>query len=221
MARAKANWLALPVISALLSFSAPASAGVEKIGVFGNTYSIAEKDAVNAIKDRIRELYRNGTIDKLKKEWLEKAKWRLRHGPDPVPGIVVASQNRIRTFDPTFTLDHDVFDHEGRLIAAKGTRVNPLDYQPLTKQYIFIDGRDKAQVDWALKKLKEIGGIAKGKIILVGGSPLRLAEQYGVPFYFDQFGRITHRLGITAVPCVLRQSSKNPSLAEIEEVALR
>lgn len=216
----KADWLFLPA-SVLLFLSAPASAGVEKIGVFGNTYSIVERDAVDAIRDRIRELYRDGTIDKLKKGWLEKAKWRLRHGPDPVPGIVVASQNRIRTFDPSITLDHDIFDNRGRLIAAKGTRINPLNYQPLTKQYIFIDGRDKVQVRWALKKLKELGGLAKGKIILVGGSPLGLAEQYGVPFYFDQFGRIVHRLGITAVPCVVRQSLKNPSLAEIDEVALR
>lgn len=56
------------------------------------------------------------------------------------------------TYDPGMTLDHDVSDTKGNLIAKAGQRVNPLDLVTVRQAMVFIDGDVPEQVEWALGK---------------------------------------------------------------------
>ena len=67
-----------------------------------------------------------------------------------VAGIGAVRESRSWTFDPAIVLDQDIQDQKGRLVARAGQRVNPLSFVAMKTDLVFIDGRDDAQVDWAL-----------------------------------------------------------------------
>ena len=52
--------------------------------------------------------------------------------------------------DPAITVARDIRTADGALIAAAGTRVNPLDRIGLTRDLLFVDGRREAEIAWAL-----------------------------------------------------------------------
>ncbi|MFW1410792.1 hypothetical protein ACEWAY_22945, partial [Vibrio parahaemolyticus] len=83
-------------------------------------------------------------------------------------------ESRSWTFDPTIVLDQDIQDQKGRLVARAGQRVNPLAFVAMKTDLVFIDGRDDAQVDWALKRWTA----QNAKIIFVACSPFnRMGEK--------------------------------------------
>lgn len=91
---------------------------------------------------------------------------------------------------------------------------------PLSHALIFINGDNCTQVEYALGQYKELEG--KAKIILTSGSPIKLQkeekEKTEAWFYFDQFGFLTKKLGIKAVPAVVKQAGLR---LKINEVALK
>lgn len=207
-----------PVICALFVsalWSAPVLALVEQLGTFGNVYPIKEKDAIAAIKDRLRSMEESGQMDALRKEWQAKALARIENGPDPVPGISRSTKDRVRIFDPSIEVRETIRDNQGRVIVPMGTRLNPLDYMVLRREYLFIDGTDPKQVKWALRYAAHKGGELKARIILVNGSPMKLSRKYGVQFFFDQNGRIVRHFGIDAVPSILRGRDDHIEIVEV------
>lgn len=200
-------------VSAL--WSAPALASVEQLGTFGNVYPIREKDAIAAIKDRLRGMEESGQMDALRKEWQAKALARIENGPDPVPGISRSTRDRVRIFDPSIEVKETIRDDQGRVIVPMGTRLNPLDYMVLRREYLFIDGTDPRQVKWALGYAAHKGGDLKARIILVSGSPMKLGREHNVQFFFDQDGRIVRRFGIDAVPSILRGRDDRIEIVEV------
>ena len=131
--------------------------------------------------------------------------------PDPVAGIVRASEARRWQFDPTITLAADIRGAKGELIHAAGTRVNPLDSVGLRADLLFLDGDDPDQLAWALKQ------DANAKLILVKGAPLELMKARQRRFYFDQGGKLTERFGIRSVPARVHQQGR---LLQVSEIAL-
>ena len=61
-------------------------------------------------------------------------------------------------------------------------------------------------------------GQIKPKLILTGGSPIKLEEEYKLDFYFDQRGVLIKQLGIKAVPAIVMQDGK---VLKIREVMVR
>ena len=60
---------------------------------------------------------------------------RLRAGPrDQIPAWPI---------DPAIIVARDIRTADGNLIAAKGTRLNPLSVMRLRQPLMFIDGRDR------------------------------------------------------------------------------
>ena len=208
--------LSVVLALAMLALTGRAShAAVENLGVYGNTWTIAEEDAIVGIKNKIAKMQRNGEMDKLVKDWQKTTIARMENGPDPVPGISRAMRNRARIFDPTVTLANDVADDLGNVVAGAGTSINPLKYLGLKNEYVLIDGSDPAQVTWAVKRAKTT--TTPQVLILTAGSPTKLMRQYtDIRFYFDQAGRITKRFSISTVPSVVRQKGLQ---VEIEEFA--
>ena len=204
--------LAVAFMAAALSFHAPQS-WAQDLGNYGNVWEIKEQDAIDQIKGKLSRMEKNG---ELKRMWEKHRDSQLSQieNPAPLPGISKATAAKVWTFDPTFTFGEDVTDHLGNVIARAGTKVNPLQYTPLTKTLIFIDARDPAQVAFAKARSD---ANPRDKVILVGGSFLKLNREWKRPTYFDQRGHLTTRMGIKRVPAVVTQKG---AVLQIEEIVV-
>lgn len=200
-----------PLAALLLALTVSASA--ETFTTDAPSYPIDEPDLIQAILAKLKGMEASGRLAEIQQAQQEKAKDRVIN-PVPLEGFTKVIKPSKRLFDPSIELTRDVVDHEGRLVAGQGTRVNPLDYTSLTRKVALIDGRDPTQLDWAKQiLLKEPATF----VVLVAGSYYNLSKEFGRPIYFDQNKRISNRFGITRVPTLVYQSGKR---IVIDEIAL-
>lgn len=202
------RWALILVLGCLVM---PASAG--NLGVYGNTWEIAEPDMLDALLAKLKAMERSGKLKQLEQVAKRQALATIEN-PKPLPGITTARQSRKWTFDPSIRVQETVKDHLGNVIAPAGMVVNPLAFASLTKPLLFIDARDKRQVRYANAL---VGREPRAKVILVGGSWLNLTRAWERQVFYDQAGFITGRFGIRQVPAVVRQQGK---VLAIEELAL-
>lgn len=184
------------------------------LGVIGPTYGIVEPHLLADIDRRLREKDRSGELQKLMDEARTRGVAAVR-SPVPVGGLARASRARTFYIDPSFTLDRNVFDSQGRLLYPAGTRKNPLEIVSLSRRLVFFDARDASQVTRARQLLSASG--ARAKPILTGGSYLELMKAWRTPVYYDQQGVLTRKLGIRHVPAIVSQEGQ---LLRIDEVPL-
>ncbi len=191
-------------ISTVLSVS-PASAA--DLGVRGATWPVAEPDLLEQIEERLSGMQRSGELARIEREARTRARSRIEE-PEPVPGIAPAREARSRMFDPAITVERDIRLPDGTLIAAAGTRIDPLARHPLTRDLLFVDGRREAEIAWALEHARP------AKIVLLAGRPLDLARAHGRAFFFDQDGRLAARFGIAATPALVEQAGSQLRISE-------
>ena len=172
------------------------------LGTIGPVHGIAEQDMLLLIDQRLQAKAASGELARLQQAAMERAKRSIRE-PKPVEGLQRSTQRRSHLFDPSVHFEEPVLDEQGRVLVAAGTRFNPLTVLSFGKTWLFFDGRDAAQVRRAKAFMDEASGPVKP--ILVGGSPLALAERWKRRVYFDQGGRLTQRLGLQAVPATVTQ----------------
>ncbi len=211
MTRAAALLSAAMLVGLSFVVTAP-EAWAKNLGVRGATWPVAEPDLLLEIETRLLELQRSGELARLENEARARARRSLEE-PEPVPGIAPAREERSRLFDPSITVAQDIRTADGTLIAAVGTRVNPLERLPLTRDLIFVDGRREAETAWAL--IRESESRRPAKIVLLAGRPLDLMRRHRRPFFFDIGGRIAARFGIAATPTLVEQDG---SLLRITEI---
>jgi conjugal transfer pilus assembly protein TraW len=181
-------------------------------GVHGTTYPIEEQDLLVLIESKLRSMdpkTLEAHQEAVKKKMVESVR-----RPRPVKGITKAIATKKRYFDPSFTVEEDIFDGAGQLLHAKGTKINPLERINFLESWIFIDGDDEDQKNFALEEAKRH---PKSKIILVQGTPG--AQEEGVWFYFDQGGDLCRRMGIESVPTIVQQDESQP-LISLREIGL-
>ena len=196
----------LLVSFAVAAIAPPAAA--KDYGQVGTVFPIIEPDLLRVIEAKLKSMQATGQIDAMNQRLADRTRAKVNR-PDPVVGIDRASKPRSWLYDPSIVIDHDIRDQKGQLIAAKGKRVNPLDYVVIKTPLVFIDGDDDAQVAWAMKRYDD-----KAKLILVRGAPLELMTRRQRRFYFDQNGTLTTKFGITAVPAVVEQSGRAMRVTE-------
>lgn len=178
-------------------------------GQMGETFPIIEQDLLTTIEARLRNLESSGKLEALQAQMRKQAIASVRR-PKPVAGLSAATLKREWLFDPSTVVTEDIRDDKGNVIAARGQRVNPMAFVKLTQDLVFIDGRDKAQVDWAVAGWSPL----KAKIIFVDGSPFDLMKPYQRRFYFDQGGQLTGRFGIQHTPAVVTSAGEMLSIRE-------
>lgn len=152
-------------------------------------------------------IYIQKTLEKNKgkiKEDFETLKKNMNGYGEHTPGINIlrAKEYRATMITPVFVLANALTDSEGKILYKAGTEVNPLKYWPLTKVLCFVDGNDKVQIEWMVA---HCGTNVRNKLILIQGNFLKLSKKYQKRFYFDQGGFLSKKLGIKAVPAVVRQ----------------
>ena len=201
------------VVAMMLALAIAALPATAKdLGVRGATWPVAEPDLLIEIEARLLQMQRSGELARLEEDARIRARRQLEE-PAPVPGIAPATQERSRPFDPTIVVSRDIRTPDGALIAAAGTRVNPMEHLPLTRALLFIDGRRDAEIAWALKRMES--GDRPGKIVLLAGRPLDLMRRHRRPFFFDTGGRLAARFGIAATPTLVERDGSRLRLTEI------
>ena len=190
-----------------------------------------DPDAREEFKDVIRRKERTGELAAFWKAYRDETIEAIKH-PEPL-GVRSDYTPRVEMRPVRFVVPADYRDERRNIVVLKGTVVEPLKALPLSTGLIFIDGRDPAQVDYAIAR----GRATPLKIVLTAGSPFDLRVKYqhapwptaqgvaggagqsfvsgagqGIPFYFDQRGMIIDTLrrlygiDVSRVPVVLTQS---------------
>lgn len=169
------------------------------LGTWGDLYPITEQDMLVTINERLADMKQSGELDKEQQAFKERViKNSLR--PPRVQGLKLAAENATHFVDTTFVVSQDIADHQGRVFARKGDRVNPLDSVPFNQTLFFIDADDPRQITW-IQKQKPNTVIYK--VILVNGDIKKSTKILNTRIYFDQEGTLTNRFKITAVPAVV------------------
>lgn len=197
-------------IAIMLAAAALPAAG-ETFTTDAPSYGIDEPDLIEAVLSKLKGMEASGRLAELQAEAQERLRERVTNPPALV-GFSKVEKASHRLFDPSIELTRDITDHEGRLVAAQGTRINPLDYTSMGRRLAIIDGRDDGQVKWAQTILDESPSTF---VILVAGSYYNLTQQLRRPVYFDQNRRITSRFGINKVPTLVYQQQKRIAIDEI------
>lgn len=181
---------------ALLLLSAPYLVAAEDLGTRGSTVPV-DRDAREQMKDTIRQKAANGELARFWTTYRERMIEAIKH-PAPL-GIPTDMRPHAELRQLRFVVPQDYRDQAGRILAHRGDVIEPLAIQPLTTGLIFIDGRDEAQVQYALGA----GRRERLKIVLTAGSPYDLRVRFrntvwngspAVPFYFDQRKLIINQL---------------------------
>ena len=177
-------------------------------GVVGATFEILEDDLLEVIEKRLKTLEAEGSLQEHQQKITKQVQEKIKR-PKPVEGIQHTAKARSFIYDPSITVPYDLKDHQEKVFHAKGIKVNPLDYQSLTKPLLFIDGDDQPQVELATTQQPVV------QIILTKGAPFELMEKINRPVYFDQEGTLTKKLGIQQVPARVTQEEKHLLIEEV------
>lgn len=203
----------LLVATGLLLQLAMPPVAAQSAGVLGPTYEIAEPHLLQFIEQRLRLQEASGELRQLQDEARKRGIDAVRQ-PEPVAGLATTQVQRSFYFDPTYTLDRNLQDGQGRLMFAAGTRANPLDIVSLPRRLLFFDARDPRQVAQAHRLIAQFDG--RVKPVLTGGSYLALMQAWQLPVYYDQLGLLTKRLGIRQVPALVSQEGRRLRIDELE-----
>ncbi|MFC0589486.1 type-F conjugative transfer system protein TraW [Novosphingobium aquiterrae] len=179
-------------------------------GQMGQTFPIIEADLLTTIETRLRTLEANGGIERLQREMQKQAVASVQR-PKRVDGMTPATTKREWLFDPSIVTEDDIVDAKGNRIAARGTRVNPLDMVQLSQALVFVDGDNAAELQWALRTWNDTAA----KIIFVSGSPFDAMKPWQRRFYFDQGGTLTSKFGIRHTPAVVSQAGASLKISEM------
>ena len=182
------------------------------LGVIGPVYAITEPSLIEVIQAKLREMQISGGLERLQRESQVRIQREVEQ-PAPVAGITKTTRARSFHFDPSIEAPYPIADADGRVIVAPGTRVNPLDTVSLSRPLLFIDARDKAQLDQAQRLLADRQG--QIKLILTGGSYLDLMRRWKLAVFYDQQGHLTTQLGIRHVPALVTQDGKRLRIDEL------
>jgi len=205
----------ISTLSLLICFLSTSTLYSKDLGVLGTTFEIIEIDLETHFTEQLKALDKQGRLEAIQRDMVETAKERI-YQPSEVMGLSPATQARQFYWDPTVIAPQDYKDHEGRIVAAKGTQANPLDYVKMRQDLIFLDGRRPEEVKWALEAYKDKQGLSK--LVLIAGRPFDLMKEHKVRFYFDQRGLLSERFGLRKTPSKISQEGR---LLLIEEIVVQ
>jgi conjugal transfer pilus assembly protein TraW len=192
----------------ILIFSSSTALHAKDLGVYGETFPIAEENLLEVIRKKLANMEADGSLAQVQKKIAQKAREKILK-PSPLKGLIKTKTPRHWTYDPSMTIESNIKDHKGNFIASKGDVINPLDRVSWGAPLLFLDGDDHEQVAWA--KTQHV----LSKWVLVKGSPVDLEEKLKHPVYFDQAGVLVNKFGIQQVPCRISQKDRKLLVEEL------
>lgn len=182
------------------------------LGTFGQTFEVREESLLDVIMTRLEAAKESGKLDTLTKNFENRVKESIQ---EPKGSLLPRARvGKVSHFDPSIYVENPILDHEGTIVVAAGTRLNPLSLLSWGAPLIFIDGYDSEQVSWALAQHRANDLI---KITLTRGRPLEIEEEKGVPVYFDQGSVLVNKFAIKSLPA---RVSQDGLFLKIEELVI-
>ena len=177
------------------------------LGTFGATYSISERDAVEEMQERARQVDWGKLFDK--RANTEKLK---NYRPKDLLVLPRALQARARMVDISYTLDFDIPDEKGNIIYPAGFTFNPLDYISYPRTIVVINGSDREQVDWFKKTpfFKDINAV----LLISDGNYYDLSVELKRSVFYAN-ALIIRKFQLAYVPSVIKQKG---NLMEVKEI---
>ncbi|MEW6419882.1 MAG: hypothetical protein AB1480_17495 [Nitrospirota bacterium] len=198
------------ILSSLLLIALTNTIYAKDLGVVGATYSIAEKDALQEIDERARQIDWGKYLNKDKMEKLVK-----KFKPEDMIKLKNAERNTTFTVDMSYILQYDIPDGKGGILYPKGYTFNPLDYVVFPNTLVFINGADRRQLEWfrASTYYKD----HKVMLVITDGPFEEISEELKRPVYYAK-KEIVERFRLKAVPSVVTQNGRN---MEVKEIAIK
>jgi conjugal transfer pilus assembly protein TraW len=195
---------------AMLHASAFASPKVR----LGPVYRIVEQDMLEELQSKLKAMEKDGTLARMQEQAISSS---IRSINRPTgASLPRAAQARQWIHDPTYVVPADIADHQGRVFAFAGDRINPLERGVgLRQPLLFVDADDPVQLK-ALPKL--VDQLKSPKVILVGGDWQATSKILAKQVFFDQRGALVKTFGIAAVPAVVRQNGLS---LQVDELVLK
>lgn len=180
----------------------------------GPVYRIAEQDMLEELQGKLKSMEKDGTLQRLQEQAVSSS---IRSINRPAgASLPRAARARQWMHDPTYVVPADIADHQGRVFAYAGDRINPLERGVgLRQPLLFVDANDPVQLK-ALPNLVE--QLKSPKVILVAGDWQAASKLLAKQVFFDQRGTLVKTFGISAVPAVVRQ---NGLTLQVDELVLK
>ncbi|MFZ0449014.1 MAG: hypothetical protein WAL98_07200 [Desulfatiglandaceae bacterium] len=206
MKRTKSVIIPLVFGASILLMGSPSHAAIHDLGIFGQTYPIAEQDALKEIKGRVAQVDWSKIFNRKK---MVKAVQNYR--PD-TPFLPRAREDAVKLVDMTYTLAFDIPDGKGGILYPKGYTFNPLDYVNFEKTLVVINGDDPDQVAWFTGS--DYAGGFDSMLVLTGGSYYELGKKLERPVFYANTD-IVRRFQLEAVPSIVHQKGRYMEVREI------
>ncbi|TNC93782.1 MAG: conjugal transfer pilus assembly protein TraW [Gallionellaceae bacterium] len=198
------------LLAALLPMSSAVMA--DDLGVVGPTHEIVERDVLELITSKLKQMEQSGELAKYQEDYKNKVIASIEH-PRPLTGFKATETAETHYYDPSMVTQKDIVDATGKVLYRRGTKVNPLDYIGWNTYLLFVDGRDEKQLAFSKKIVATSDRPVK--IVLVAGEPLALMRKWKSSVYFDQGGKLIKRFAIAQVPAIVRQEGKRLRIDEL------
>ncbi|WP_339145172.1 hypothetical protein [Pseudoalteromonas galatheae] len=184
-------------VSFFLGFCATSYAS-QQTSKIGAVYSIAETDALEAIKARAETINWNDALRNRTNSWMQLQQ-------TPLPRV---EKDNIRFHKPTHILEKQITDANGVVIYPSGFEFNPLNHMRLPYRIVVVS---MPQLKWLKKVLRKTD-----RVLLTSGDVFKARDYLGhTVFLLDQ--RTKERLNVLKVPSLIVQKS---NLLEISEIKL-
>lgn len=197
------------------------------LGNYGVVYTVQEENILDYITGKLAYMQNSGALKSHEENFKKNVK---KHVLRPKGIVLNPTQSpKVYRYTPTLVLRSDIRNHDGSLLYAKGTVINPLDPStypkslPIKKQInydtklIFIDADDNRQLNFTKEMLtKYDSSKQKYKIILVKGNIKSAYQVLDSRVYFDQNQHILKKMKIRHVPTIASQSGDHFKLVEFD-----
>lgn len=177
------------------------------LGQVGALYPIAERDALEEIEERVRRVDWDKVLTSPRP---------ANYRPQNPVHLMPARQNRIYLIDPSYRLEQDLFDGQGRVLYPAGYTFNPLDFLTEVPRLVVIDGNNPLHLDW-LEQLPDFAGDPQTLLLITDGDTNAISQRLQRRiFYVDQV--TAERLSLSFVPCIMTRQGR---YLEVQEYALQ
>ncbi len=185
-------------------FSFPLILDAQVIGTNGATYPIAEPDAYEELMAKVRSTNWNRIVKDYRKDVGKATKVSFN--------LSRAKEDKTFYIDPTYTLQFDIADENGKIIYPKGFSFNPLDYINFPYYLVFFDGTSVTEIAW-LKK-QEWFNNWNVMFILTKGDVVRAEKQLGRTV-FVATPQMIEKFKISKTPSILSAQNKQLVVSEV------
>lgn len=163
----------------------------------GFSFDVIEADQTKTIARKTRQYLENTEIK-------DNGSIALNNPPQ------IATEERERYVDTTYTYPRDVADKDGNILRKKGDTFNPLTKVTMP-DLIVVSGKSEAQLTWA-QNYKDEHLAPTSMIVLADGNWVE-ARNKGIEAY-RLSDRLQQRLQITHIPCLVTQEGDEAKIHE-------